>query len=475
MKILYLINTGKNFDHFFSNLHNEIVKHGNYECCFAFDSSYTFDKSKHLQISNEPYIFSDFFSTSAFDEDVLSRYKEFNLNNAIFADFERANEYGILKNIDRKYYTNLQKSLLSFFEFILSSENIDAVICESISNAFTYFCYYVCLKHKVRFEPLSYSRLPGHFIIGDHDNLNFKCNLKRILNKQLIVSGYSKEYVDNYFNKFENVEPDYMNSNGLRNLSLSKKYINSSILRDLFFAVKFQSKVTYYFHEIGNPLILYRNLFFRNVSRLIKSKLIKSYYENPNFDRDYLIYPLHFHPEASTSLYASAFVNEFEVIRHIAFNLPVGVALYVKDHQSAWGYPSLSFYRKLRKLPNVFLITPFCNTKDLIRHSKGVVTLTSTMGFEALLMGKRVFLLGDVFYSIHKNVIKIRDYLNLHEVLFDKMREDSILDVEYNKKFVAAYFESGFLGELNLSLKNQESQLSVRKLGEIIHTYLQRQ
>src|SRR5690606_36008536 len=125
---------------------------------------------------------------------------------------------------------------------------------------------------------------------------------------------------------------------------------------------------------------------------------LQGLYENPPHTEKYILYPLHYHPEASTSVLAGTYLDELAVIKNISFSLPHGVKLYVKDHVSAYGYPSLEFYEKLKNLPNVRLLSPFENTKILIARSCAVITLTSTVGYEALLMGKRVFLYGRVFY-----------------------------------------------------------------------------
>ena len=116
----------------------------------------------------------------------------------------------------------------------------------------------------------------------------------------------------------------------------------------------------------------------------------------------FLLYPLHFHPESSTSILAGAYLNEYEVIRNIAFNLPQGITLYVKDHMAACGFQQLAFYRKLKDLPNVRLISYTADAKQLIRKSVGVITLTSTVGYEALLLGKRVFLFAPFFMNFTK-------------------------------------------------------------------------
>lgn len=124
--------------------------------------------------------------------------------------------------------------------------------------------------------------------------------------------------------------------------------------------------------------------------------------------------------------------------------------LYVKDHKSAWGYPSLSFYRKLARLPNVKVLHPCEPTKVLIKNSKAVITLTSTVGYEALLLGKRVLLFGRVFYEFHKDVEKIKSKDDIFAVLSKVLNSENSFDSLYNEHFVQAYWISTYPGKLNL-------------------------
>jgi len=144
--------------------------------------------------------------------------------------------------------------------------------------------------------------------------------------------------------------------------------------------------------------------FLRYICSRFKVGLVKRLYQAPVEGEQFLLYPMHFHPESSTSILAGTYLDEYEVIRNIAFSLPEGVRLYVKDHISAWGYPALDFYRRIKRLPNVRLLGPNEPTKQLIKASAGVITLTSTVGYEALLLKTRVFLFGQVFYSHIKHV-----------------------------------------------------------------------
>jgi hypothetical protein len=215
--------------------------------------------------------------------------------------------------------------------------------------------------------------------------------------------------------------------------------------------------------QIGNPLRTHFNLFRRNVGRRLRSGSVRRLYQKPVAGEQFLLYPLHFHPESSTSILAGAYLDESEVIRNIAFSLPEGMRLYVKDHISAWALPSLDFYRRIRRLPNVRLLAPEEPTKQLIKSAAAVITLTSTVGYEALLLKKRVFLYGRVFYEFHRGVTRIENPARLRELLVETLSREMDWDDAYNHDFVCAYYQATLPGTLNL-MQGQEKAVELASL-----------
>jgi capsule polysaccharide export protein KpsC/LpsZ len=170
---------------------------------------------------------------------------------------------------------------------------------------------------------------------------------------------------------------------------------------------------------------------------------------------DFVLFPIHFKPEASTSVYARHYCDDIAVIRNIAFNLPFKMKLYVKEHFVNYGRASVQFYKALKQIPNVRLISCEENIKDLIKNCKAVITLTSTVGFEALLMNKLVLVFGEIFYQCHPNCYKIKNY----EDLFDLLQNNSLLkkNPEINRKFIAAYRKMTFEGNIYYQLSDENN------------------
>ena len=473
MNVLLLSNSAPNYFHFFNALAQCFAKAGA-TVAVAVDSAFSRQENGLDALGFEVHEFSAFFTTHQINRQTLTKYADCDLNGALLSDFERAEVYDIWgdgANVD--FYDRLKSALLSFFETLFEQHHIDVVIYENVSNAFAHFALYVAQKKGAVYCGIGGSRLPGRFsITGDplaDDGTNkFFADIQ---GGQLTVSPELRQWAAEYIANIETVVPDYMKINGLDRIGLLKRYIRRDRLDKLKSLLRhaFDSRTQAF--QMGNPLRTHANLFLRNFRRRFKVELLQRLYQEPVEGESFLLYPMHFHPESSTSILAGTYLDEYEVIRNIAFSLPEGVRLYVKDHISAWGYPSLDFYRRIRRLPNVRLLGPNAPTKQLIKASAGVITLTSTVGYEALLLKTRVYLFGLVFYSFHKGVVRIENPAKLRETILHGMAKPVDWDDAYNNDFVCAYHQSTLPGSLNLMQGPRDAALAAQRVyAEVIRS-----
>lgn len=123
--------------------------------------------------------------------------------------------------------------------------------------------------------------------------------------------------------------------------------------------------------------------------------------------RPFAFYPLHYQPEASTLVHGSYFDDQLEVVRNLARSIPADWDLVVKEHFYMAGQRRLSFYRELRRIPNVRLIELSVPTNSLIQDAAVVTVVTSTCGLEASLIGRPVVMLGDYPWDYAPTVHKV--------------------------------------------------------------------
>lgn len=128
----------------------------------------------------------------------------------------------------------------------------------------------------------------------------------------------------------------------------------------------------------------------------------------------FVYFPLHLEPEMSLQLYAPFYTNQFALIQNVAQSLPQDLSLYVKEHPRAFGKRPINYYEQLARIPNVRFLDPKIKSLDLIRQSRGVVTIAGTVGIEAMLLNKPVITVGEVFYNF-------ADELVYHMKAFDEL------------------------------------------------------
>ena len=197
------------------------------------------------------------------------------------------------------------------------------------------------------------------------------------------------------------------------------------------------------------------------------------YFENPKKGEKYVFYPLHFQPEVSTLFYGRWYVNQLNLIQNISKAIPADHLLYVKAHSGHIGSDKLSFYKEIKKIPNVKLILPYANTFNLIKRASLIATITGTVGFEALFYRKPVITFGDVFYNVFDDVAKIGRVRDLPE-LINKMMGIRIKR-ENLQKFIYSLLNSTYEGFVLLPGDTKDKSLdqeNIKKMAGGIQKYI---
>jgi hypothetical protein len=205
----------------------------------------------------------------------------------------------------------------------------------------------------------------------------------------------------------------------------------------------------------------------RDLKRTVRARWVgirsKRIFDEIQPDDKYYIFPIHLQPEASTLILAEWYVNQQATIANIARCLPADHLLYVKEHRRAVGYNSLDFYRVIKSIHNVRLISPYADTPSLVKNSHGIIVLTSTMGWEALLMNRPVYLFGSAYYQNIEGVRKIKNYEELRKMLADDRKSNpdrtAYADDDQIIKFLIALQRESFEGLFTVAKMNWRSRV----------------
>jgi hypothetical protein len=369
------------------------------------------------------------------DDPVMPPVGEMPTWRVLFSDFDRFVTFGmtppLVQGGDVLSYDDVLLRLQAFFAELFDTVQPDAVVYEQASNSFALTAYREAEQRGLPFYSLAPARIPGHIEISPTGALRDHVTVGAMADAVRRTGGRpeARRIAEDYISRIDEQMPDYMRAGGdgavLMSTGLVGKYLNRTIFTRLRRLLRYRSahrEDMALAYQFGDPLLASWALFKRAVQRRLRYRAVTRRFRHAVTAPKYFLYPLHFHPEASTSVLAPDFVDELSVIRAIAFRLPVDVKLIVKEHPSATALQPLSFYRALEALPNVELVAPGLNAKELARRSLGVLCITSTLGFEAAVLNKPVICLGDVLFGYFPNVRMIDSYAALDEALDWAMR-----------------------------------------------------
>ena len=326
------------------------------------------------------------------------------------------------RHIIRKNKNYQKKSALNLVRFIvnyLESAKPSLVIAEGVDDLVSFVACKYCNLNKINFFSIQNSRLGNGLFLSDRidtgvtkviDDFNFFYN--KLKNKSdFSIKEYDdfiKEYISNkkkvyYLDKFLN----------FKNLRLRDINIFFNYLREYFHD---PNGFHYKNHPISLPFLRifrqFKNFYYNFFLNKIKTKDLKNL--------DYFYYGLQVFPEAATLVLGRETPDQLNIIKIISKALPYGKSLIVKEHPHAIGRRSLFFYNKINEIHNVYLIEHNENNYDILKKSKGLITISSSLSLEAILMKKPVYIYGDYYLNIDKNVTKINDFNTLKKILNKK-------------------------------------------------------
>ncbi|MEK4566286.1 hypothetical protein MKX54_16580 [Alkalihalobacillus sp. FSL R5-0424] len=158
----------------------------------------------------------------------------------------------------------------------------------------------------------------------------------------------------------------------------------------------------------------------------------------------------------------------YNAIKEINYKEGKNLRIVVKEHpedMSRVNYDDLK--KRYRNVKEVIFVEKY-NTETLIKESKAVVTINSTVGVEALARKKRVVTLGDAFYNIKGVVHHSPTPNDLPNILNESLNSE--INEERIKKFI--YFLR-FYYQIEGSLQSKHKQ-TAEKIAVHMMTMVER-
>ena len=137
-----------------------------------------------------------------------------------------------------------------------------------------------------------------------------------------------------------------------------------------------------------------------------------------NVENEYFFFPLHMEPEAAVSYSAYYYDDQAMIISRIAHFLKPNQRLIVKEHPQQKGVLLTSKYQALKKkYNNLLYVNGKISSFDIFNRIKCLITLNGTAGFEALVCGTPVVVIGEVFYKDMPGVTPCNSFVELESYI----------------------------------------------------------
>ncbi|MCK5039977.1 MAG: hypothetical protein KAR87_03350 [Candidatus Aenigmarchaeota archaeon] len=364
------------------------------------------------------------------------------------------------------------EEILQFFQYnfklvfnVLEKTKPDYIISE-IGFMPEYILYSIAKQKKIPFYFPRYPLRVNNRMIGNYPNPEDKYDsltkiFRKLLKNQVKID---KTQAIKYLNDFRKNTTTTVPKNNKERITQSREYITLFN----FLQRTFKYMYNYFYGEYKYDPLRKRPLtktakyiFNLKFGPYVVRKL--NVFEKPAYNEKYILFPLHSQPDISTLVLGQYYLNQVALIENIAKSMPICYKLYVKEHPTTIGIRSMSFYKRLKNIPNVKLIDSKISMRDLIKHSKLVTTISGTGGWEAIMLKKPVITFGDCFYNELDMVKKCRDITQLPSIIQDLLYGYNH-DEEKLIKFLSAIFKTSYHFSLNRYMNIEEYNKNKEKI-----------
>jgi hypothetical protein len=374
-----------------------------------------------------------------------------------------------------RYYISLVKKWLACIELYKPDLVISAV---NPHRVFDYVLYLLCKHKNIQYISFQNSMVAGRIFplnyFSDKDAMgrlldsDYEFNLKNANDLELpedIRLNYAKLLSD-----YKTARPNYMATHDVNDvksrsmLFLTKRFMKTHKLfgKDSMFLVG-QTRTIYKKknHSLEYSKFTVWEWYKKRKETLRYNKYLHDYYcshaNDVPMDVPYIVFFLHYQPEATTSPNGDIFVNQFLCIETLLKQTPKDVFIYVKEHPNQFMSHMLGhtkrikeFYDDLIKNPRVKLVPFEKDSFSLISNALAVSTVTGTVGWEAAVRKKPVIVFGLIWYERMKGILRVFDDESASKIndfiVNYKYDEHSILTYLYtfSKHSVLAYHYQGY-------------------------------
>jgi hypothetical protein len=314
---------------------------------------------------------------------------------------------------------------------IFNDNKFDLLVGE-ISCATNEIVYHLSKQLKIPFYQLS---------ISPYKNRYFLTQASDIYGPKYFI----EQQLNTFDLKSPKTEKGELSSETVQNIYSSKPQINIKkkqlkvVLRNILWIIRESLKFKNSIFSYSNNTIKTNILSITRILGFNKRFFNKTTQKLPG---KYFIFFLHYEPDLATFVWATNYKDQLYQLRQICNNLPNNTFLIVKEHPLSILTRPNSFYKSLNKLPNLILVDSAYNKLELIKKSKGIITICGTIGYEAWLLGKKILTLGNMFYNSFPDISAVNNYNQLNFYLTELLNNQNTSTTEEERFRIDNYIKN---------------------------------
>lgn len=298
---------------------------------------------------------------------------------------------------------------ISFWSMIMDSTKPNYLVNETVAIEIAEVMAIEAQKRNIPFYTYLLGFIPGTFywkpdpFTGRMQDMNSV----QITETHLLQA---QKYVSDVVEK--NQRPFYVS--GIKKYHISLKTVFHSLL--LYYSArkhqqKSESKNGWKYEDYS--------IFSKQALDLQKSVCFsKAKYDDINSiqGKNIVFLPMHMEPEAILNYFVEENYDQAMLIEQVAKCLKHNQYLVVKEHPQQQGVLLTEKYQILKKkCSNLIYLPSYVLSFPIIKQCVAVVTLTSTVAWEGLMLGKPAFVIGGIFYDQCSGVTRISSFRQLKE------------------------------------------------------------
>lgn len=433
------------------------------------------------------------------DEQTLIKLSNYESN--FLSWLEDTNRHNFSFDQRRLFYYEM----LNFFNSIVKQHKPELLISFTWPHVPSDYALYLLCKHVYNipvlfFDVIPFLDKPIRLICSSYDNMSEVVEKNKNKNLTPSLSILCDEYL-----KSMKERPEKMFIHKyLKDWYIENSYtFNKDFLKDLLFFFKTLLKFNLFqtasiafkknFKSFGKKSILNNfeylifkyKLLIKNFFNQRRYQILINKQRDKKLPEKFLYYPAPFQPEAATCIAQGKYENQFLVLDMLKETLPKEIKVVYKEHPGTFHgfskgclYKNKDYYRKLTQYDFIKFVDYKENSIELIDKSLGVISCSSTAGWEAVNRNKPCILFGSIWYQGCSEVFKINNINELNEalkkIILYKYKPNNEKIKIFFKSLIAStvYFPSKLnkTVELDEMLENETSL----KLNEIFkYTYEQ--